>query len=182
MITAFLHNRYYKFFTDASTFSRAKIDNGSKLLIKCMEINPEDIVLDLGCGYGPIGIVAAGLATKGKCYLVDVNKRSVDLAQENIKLNRISNAEIGLGDMFDPFPDVLFDVILTNPPISAGKNMVHSFIETSYGHLKDNGRFYLVARTRQGAKSIKEKMNETFGNSDYMEIHGGYRVIISRKI
>lgn len=182
LIKYILRGKEYVFETDASTFSREKIDTGTKLLIKYMDIKPSDEVLDLGCGYGPIGIVAASLAVHGKCHMVDINKRAVELAERNIDTNGIKNARILLGNMFEPLDGLHFDVILTNPPISAGRKTVISFIEGSHTHLKFNGRFYLVARTKQGAKTIKEKMNEIFGNAEYVSIHSGYRVIMSRKL
>jgi len=182
MISCTLRGRDYGFITDASTFSKAKVDTGTVLLIKYMKIEPSDTVLDLGCGYGPIGIVAASLAGKGKCYMVDINERSAELAERNAKLNHAINAVVKSGNMFEPLADIIFDVILTNPPISAGRKTVFSFIEQSHSHLGNGGRFYLVARTRQGAKTIKEKMNAVFGNSECVSIHSGYRVLMSKKI
>ncbi len=181
IISCFMRGRNYRFVTDASTFSRAKVDSGTRLLIDCIRISQSDVVLDLGCGYGPIGIVAANLAAKGKCYMVDINMRAVELAKKNIKLNNVKNAEARLSDGFERLDELTFDEILTNPPISAGRKVVASFIEGSYAHLNPNGCFYLVARTRQGAKTIKEKMNEIFKNAEYASMHGGYRVIVSKK-
>lgn len=181
MISCNLRGKDYGFVTDASTFSKGKIDAGTRLLIKYMKVGPTDTVLDLGCGYGPIGIVAASLAGNGRSCMVDINERSADLAERNARLNRISNVEVRHGDMFGPFGGMLFDVILTNPPISAGKRVVLAFISGSHEHLKQGGRFYLVARTRQGAKTLKEKMGETFGNAEYVSMHGGYRLIMSEK-
>lgn len=181
LINCVLRNKNYIFLTDASTFSRAKIDTGTKVLAKCMKINRSDVVLDLGCGYGPIGIVAAVLAEDGKCYMVDINRRAARLAEKNVKLNNIKNAEVRSGNMFEPLDGLRFDVILTNPPINAGRKLVLAFIENSYGHLKREGRFYLVVRTKQGAKTIREIMKGIFGNAEYASIHSGYRVIMSSR-
>lgn len=181
VISCTMRGKNCKFITDASTFSKAKVDKGTRLLVDSMKIQKSDVVLDLGCGYGPIGIIAASLATDGKCYMTDINRRSVELAKKNIELNGITNAEVRLGSAFEPFDRTRFDVILTNPPISAGRKTVMAFIDGAYKHLKQDGSFYLVARTRQGAKTLKELMKDVFGNSEYASMGGGYRVIVSRK-
>ncbi len=176
-----LRGKIYTFVTGSSTFSKKGLDSGTRLLIEEMDIKPTDIVLDLGCGYGAIGIVAANLAANGKSYLVDINERAVELAKKNIELNKVKNAEAVLGNIFEPLGDILFDVILTNPPIRAGREIVLAFIKGSYQHLNPGGSFYLVARTQQGAMTLKVKMAEIFSNSEYIALHGGYRVILSKK-
>ena len=179
-IKAFLKGKEYKFLTDSSVFSGKRIDLGTKILIESMEIKPKDIVLDFGCGYGPIGIVAASFGKE--VYLIDLNERAVNLAKKNIKLNKIKNAKAMQGNLFEPVKNKKFNVILTNPPMRAGREIIFKIIEESKKHLKPEGRFYLVAKTRQGAKIIKEKMNEIFGNCEEIEKKSGYRVLMSKLV
>lgn len=175
-IRATLRGREFRFLTDRGVFSRGRVDRGTRLLIETMEIGPGDTVLDLGCGYGPIGLVAASLAPLGRVYLVDVNERAVDLARGNAFLNGLRNVEVRLGDGFAPVADLRFDVILTNPPIRTGKASVYRLFREAYLHLKPGGRFYFVARTSQGAKTLASHVQEIFGNVEELERGGGFRV------
>ena len=177
VIEEFLGGKLFKFDSDTSVFSKTKIDAGTKLLVRHMEIQPMDTVLDLGCGYGPIGISAAQLAKK--VYMTDINNRATELAERNARNNDTMNVEVRTGDGLSPVKELMFDVILTNPPIRAGKKVVFRMIEDAKLHLNPNGSFWLVARTQQGAKSIKKKMEEVFGNAEYVAMKGGYRLIRS---
>jgi 16S rRNA (guanine1207-N2)-methyltransferase len=192
--------------TEAGVFSRDRVDRGTALLIKHMEIRPTDRFLDLGCGYGVVGIVAAKLAAGGQVTLVDINQRAVELARENIQVNGVENAAVHQGDGFAPIAASIFDVIALNPPIRAGLAVVHSLIEQAHGHLAASGnltpgsvvisplslvapspraergkggevsRFYLIGRTKQGVIRIAQKMREIFGNVEEVAKGGGYRL------
>ncbi len=182
MIITMINGRPYAFETDSSTFSRHEIDRGTRLLIESMRIGPNDDVLDLGCGYGPAGIAAATAAANGKIYLSDINQRAVELARGNIRRNGIKNAEVRHGSMFEPFNGMRFDVIITNPPIRAGREVIESFIKGSHSHLKKNGSLYIVVRTKQGAKTLKRFMHEIFSNAEYAAMRGGYRVMLAKRL
>ncbi|AZR74703.1 16S rRNA methyltransferase [Anoxybacter fermentans] len=171
-----LRGRKYIFLTDAGVFSRKRIDRGTELLIKAMQIKLSDKVLDMGCGYGPIGIVAADLALEGQVVMVDINQRAVELAKENLERNCITNARVILSDGFSNVEDKDFDVILMNPPFRAGKKVVYPLIEKSREHLKPGGLLYTVCRTRQGAKSLAKKIEKVFGEVDEVDKGSGYRV------
>lgn len=175
-----LNGKRFSFISDTSVFSKTRIDAGTKLLIRHMQIRPTDIVLDLGCGYGPIGIVASQSAKK--VYMTDINERATELAESNARNNDATNVEVRTGDGLSPVRDLMFDVILTNPPIRAGKKVVFGMIDDSRAHLNPDGSFWLVARTQQGAKSIKKKMEEVFGNAEYVAMKGGYRLIRSERL
>jgi 16S rRNA (guanine1207-N2)-methyltransferase len=164
------------FTTDAAVFSKQRIDFGSALLIEAMQIKPADTVLDLGCGYGPIGIVAAKLATAGKVYLVDVNERATDVARRNLTANGVANAEVRVGDGLRAVPGIFFDKILTNPPIRAGKAVIYRMIDEALAQLKPGGEYWCVIQTKQGAPSMKKKLKETFGNVEDVEREAGYHV------
>ena len=166
----------FNFLTDRGVFSRGKLDRGTRLLIEAMELDRVKKILDLGCGYGPIGIVAARIVPQAEIVMVDVNSRACELAFENIKRNRISNAKVMAGHGFEPVQGMKFDLILSNPPIRAGKSVVFSLITEAKEFLEPDGRLLVVARTKQGSKSILKHMSEVFDTSREIEKGVGYRV------
>lgn len=180
-ITAILRGKRFVFTTDAGVFSKGRIDAGTRLLAETMEIHPGDTVLDMGCGYGPLGVVAGGLAKEGRVLMVDVNQRAVELTRRNLQQNGVTNARVLAGDGFAVVEERDFDVILMNPPIRAGKAVVYALIGEARDHLKEGGRLYVVVQTKQGAKSMMREIEEQFGNAEDIEREGGYRVILARR-
>jgi len=178
-LTVRLRGRDLELTTDAGVFSRSRIDPGTRLLIDEMEIRPGDRVLDLGCGYGVVGVVAALEAPQGQVILVDVNERAVALAEENLRSNGIENAEARQGDGFASVAGETFDVIALNPPIRAGLATVHRLIEEARRHLRPGGRFYLVGRTRQGVVRLAAKMAQVHGQAEELAKRGGYRLYLA---
>lgn len=170
-----------KLATEAGVFSRERVDRGTRLLIKHLHVEPTDRVLDLGCGYGVVGVVAALLAPNGHVTLVDINRRAVDLARRNLHLNAVANAEVHHGDGFAPVYGRSFDLIALNPPIRAGLRLVHRLIGEAKDHLSSGGRFYLVGRTKQGVIRIAEKISEVFGATEEVAKGGGYRLYLARR-
>ncbi|HUU55585.1 MAG TPA: methyltransferase [Armatimonadota bacterium] len=181
IIEADLRGFTIKLITEAGVFSRERVDRGTRLLINHVAVQPADSVLDLGCGYGVVGVVAALLAPEGRVTLVDINHRAVALARRNLTLNTIANAEVLQGDGFAPVAGRAFDLIAFNPPIRAGSHVVHRLIEEASHHLAAGGRLYLVGRTKQGVIRISEKMSEVFGAADEIAKGGGYRLYLSRR-
>ncbi len=169
-------DRIFVFETDRGVFSRGAVDRGTRLLLEALEVRPEDEILDVGCGYGVIGIVAAAMAPRGRAVLVDINARAVELARRNAVRNAQLNVEVLHGDLYEPVAGRYFDLIATNPPIRAGRAVVRAIIEGAFYHLKPGGSFYLVARTAQGARTLGRIIGETFGNVEEVERGGGYRV------
>lgn len=167
----------FEFLTATSTFSHRRIDPGTRLLIDSMILPEEGTVLDLGCGYGPIGIVAAKLNPKALVYMTDVNKRALDLAGENAKRNDIRNVRIVEGTLYEPFSGLLFDVILCNPPITAGvKRVVAPLIQGAVEHLKMGGSLQLVVKMNKGGTNILNIIKESFSYWEVTARKGGYRV------
>ncbi|ENN95956.1 methyltransferase small [Methanocaldococcus villosus KIN24-T80] len=180
IIEDILRGKLLKFKTDSGVFSSDKIDKGTKILVESVEVNKNDEILDLGCGYGVIGIA---LADEVKSVLMsDINRRALKLAKENIKLNNLSDKYIDVvySDLFNNI-NKRFDKIITNPPIRAGKEVLNRIIGEGKDYLKDGGEIWLVIRTKQGAKSLANYMEEIFGNVETVEIKGGYRVLKSKK-
>lgn len=174
--TAELRGMTFRYITDTAVFSRERVDFGSALLIEAIVVSPTDTVLDLGCGYGPIGMAAARLAHQGKVYMVDVNERAADLARRNLAENGIINAEVRTGDGLAPVQGIVFDKVLTNPPIRAGKQTIYRMIDDAYQALKPGGSIWVVIQTKQGAPSMKKKLTEVFGNVEDVDRQAGYHV------
>jgi len=164
-------------------FSIKELDFGSELLIKHATIVKEDSkILDLGCGYGIVGIALKKHYPNLDVTLVDVNDRAVRLAKQNCDENDVVCLVLK-SDIFTN-PQLLtekFDVILTNPPFSAGKKVCIQFIEQSFEHLNVNGSLQLVAPHNKGGESLKKIMLEIFGNVDELCKKRGYRVYYSVK-
>ena len=177
-IAARLRNNDFEFWTGAGVFSGKKIDKGSELLANECIIRENWRVLDLGCGYGPVGIAIAKSFPSAEIVMTDINKRAAKLARMNKKLNSIQNASVVQGNMFDKVSGK-FDAILFNPPQTAGKDVCFKMIELSKQYLNKGGLLQVVARHNKGGKSISEKMNSVFGNLKEAAKKSGYRIYIS---
>lgn len=170
-----------KFWTDHGVFSRGHTDLGSEELIAAMDLTGARRILDLGCGYGVIGITAALLAPDAHVILTDPNERAVELARKNLETNQVHNAEVRQGEGLIPVRGEEFDVILTNPPIRAGNAVVFALIADAATHLKEYGRLYLVARTKQGARTFAAEMARHFTHVEQVGQGSGYRVYMGLK-
>lgn len=181
VLEATLRGKVFRFTSDAGVFSKTGIDYGSRVLIEAMDIHEDAQVLDVGCGYGPMGLSAAYLAAKGHVTMIDVNERAVQLAKENAKLNGITNVTILESDLFSSVKGKMFDVILTNPPIRAGKSTVHTIFEEAFEHLNTNGTLWIVIQKKQGAPSAKAKLEELFETVEEVKKDKGYRIFKATK-
>lgn len=181
VLEATLRGKVFRFTSDAGVFSKTGIDYGSRVLIEAIDIAENAHVLDVGCGYGPMGLSAAYLATKGHVTMVDVNERAVQLAKENAKLNGISNVTILESDLFSAVKGKMFDVILTNPPIRAGKSTVYTIFEEAAEHLHKGGTLWIVIQKKQGAPSAKAKLEELFDTVEEVTKDKGYRIFKATK-
>ncbi|MCF1783055.1 class I SAM-dependent methyltransferase [Lactobacillus mulieris] len=171
-----------KLTTDAGIFSKNRVDYGSGVLIRNMlEENPvSGNILDVGCGYGPIGLFAAKKWPDRQVDMVDVNERAMDLARKNAEVNGVTNANIFASSVYENV-DKQYAMILTNPPIRAGKNIVSEILEKSYEHLLVGGKLLVVIQKKQGAPSAKKLMERTFGNCEIVERDKGYYILRSVK-
>lgn len=178
-----LKGHEFKFVTDQGVFSKKTVDFGSRLLIETLDLT--DLVagdlLDVGCGYGPMGLALAKAAPERQVEMVDVNERALGLAKQNASNNRINNVEIHLSNIYDEVKGKNFAAIVSNPPIRAGKEVVHGILTGAYHYLKDGGTLTIVIQKKQGAPSAKAKMEETFGNAEVIEKDKGYWIIQSTK-
>jgi 16S rRNA (guanine1207-N2)-methyltransferase len=165
--------------TQPGVFAHRELDEGSRLLIEAMRVSPTARVLDWGCGYGAIGIVAAKLATRGHVTLVDVDIRATRLAQHNLELNGVQNAEVILGDgVHDLPPKTRFDVIVSNPPTHSGREVLDDLVASAYKALRPRGQLYLVINR---LLSLRREVEAVFGNSELVARHKGFVVICAVK-
>ena len=134
----------YRFRARAGVFSRDGLDPGTRYLLESLSVRPHDRVLDLGAGYGAIGIVSARLATQGMVKMVDVDLRAVRCAERNIEQNDIAGAGVVLSDGFEAIQEDTFDLILSNPPTHEGRQAAEAFVAGAAGHLASGGRFQVV--------------------------------------
>ncbi len=177
-----LKGNSFRFKTDSGVFSKKEVDFGSRLLIDTFELNkPDGLVLDVGCGYGPIGLSIARAYPEAMVHMVDVNERAIMLAKENASENKADNVRIYESDRLNGVEEDGFDAILTNPPIRAGKKVVHDIFEQSFQHLTEGGELWVVIQKKQGAPSAMEKMKELFGDVEVEMKSKGYFILKSVK-
>lgn len=169
----------YKFKSPSGVYSFGKVDKATEILINHCE-NISGKVLDIGCGYGVIGITLKKENPSIELFMSDVNKRAVEFAKINAKDNNIQ-ADIRQGNLYEPWEGYLFDHIISNPPIVAGKEVWMKLVEGAFQHLKDGGTLQLVAYHNKGGERIKNYMREIFGNAEDVWKEGGIRIYISRK-
>lgn len=178
-----LRGKEFKFVTDTGVFSKKTVDFGSRLLIETLgfsEMVPGNL-LDVGCGYGPIGLSLAKEDAERKVEMVDVNERALGLAKQNASNNRLANVLIHTSDIYESVEGKDFAAIVSNPPIRAGKQVVHGVLTGAYDLLKHGGTLTVVIQKKQGAPSAKAKMEETFRNAEVIAKDKGYWIIQSVK-
>ena len=168
------------FTSDLGVFSKDRVDYGSKLLLEnILKIErPNKKILDVGCGYGFIGIVLAKVLDS-EVDMVDVNKRALHLTDMNIKNAKV-NAKCFVSDAYSSITSK-YDIIVSNPPIRAGKDKVLEILLNSYEHLLDDGTLYYVIRKDQGAKSISKKISEKF-KIEVLDKSKGFYVYSAKKL
>lgn len=169
-----------QFQTDAGVFSKHRVDYGSDLLIRSVPpLNGQ--VLDMGCGYGAIGLSLAAANTQASFTLVDINQRACALAKQNQHRNQIQNAKVLQGDGFHAVQGQHFDTVLINPPIRAGKQVVYQLFNDAHSSLLSGGTLYVVIQKKQGAPSAKKYLTELFGHCDTIQRGAGFWVLAAQK-
>ncbi|KLO20869.1 MULTISPECIES: class I SAM-dependent methyltransferase [unclassified Marinitoga] len=169
----------YIFKAPSGVYGKKEIDKATKILLENVDITGKKI-LDIGCGYGVIGITLKKEHPDIEIYMSDINKRAVEFSKINAKNNNIF-ADIRQGYLFDPWKGFLFEQIISNPPIVAGKKVWMKLIEDSYKHLVIFGTLQLVAFHNKGGSRIKDYMKKIFGNVIEIVKKGGIRVYKSVK-
>ena len=187
-------DKTYRLWTDRGVFSVEKVDKGSDLLIRNVmraEAGFGGTALDMGCGYGPIGLVLASAFPNSRFCLIDVNERAMDLSRKNAKELHVEDRicvgtwEALTGEQATGVNnggnDAEFDLVVTNPPIRAGKQTVYALFQQAFDALRTEGRLYVVIRKNQGADSATKELKRLFGNCETLDRESGYHILLSRK-
>ena len=167
--------RTLRFCTDAGVFSKQHIDPGSELLCKSLPDELSGRVLDMGCGWGAMTVMTLAAHPDLEMTMADVNERARGLAVRNTAANGM-HAEALLSDGFERVQG-LFDAVITNPPIRAGKAVIYKMFEDAKAHLRAGGALYLVIRKQQGAPSALKFLKGLYESAEVIERDGGYWVI-----
>ncbi|MCM3387679.1 class I SAM-dependent methyltransferase [Ureibacillus chungkukjangi] len=173
----------FLFETDSGVFSKSEVDFGSRVLIEAFQ-NPEieGTILDVGCGYGPIGLSIAKQNPERTVYMMDINERAVALSKKNAQLNGIQNVRIFESDGLASVEEGLqVAAILTNPPIRAGKETVFKIYDGAFEKLSIGGELWIVIQKKQGAPSTMNHLEEKFAEVEVVEKKKGYWIIRAKK-
>ncbi|MBU1145037.1 MAG: methyltransferase [Firmicutes bacterium] len=173
-----INKNHYHMTSDSGVFSKSGLDFGTRTLLETILPTPYKKVLDLGCGYGPIGIVL-GKVWHCSLTMVDINVRAVELAQENVK-NHFLNAKVLQSDGFENVNDT-FDLIVSNPPIRVGKKIIYQFFEDALTYLNEKGSLILVINKNQGALSAIKECEKHYALVEVLAKQSGYYVIKCQK-
>ena len=164
-----------RFTTDAGVFSKGEVDYGTQVLLKALPEEMNGRILDLGCGWGAVGVSVGKIHPGCDIMMSDVNRRALKLSEKNAKANGVS-VQIVESDGLENVPGY-FDYIITNPPIRAGKQVIYKMFSDSAKKLAANGQLYLVIRKQQGAESALKYLKTIFSEVDTIEKNGGFWVI-----
>ena len=173
----YINDNVLSFVSDSGVFSNTQIDYGSFTFLKTLlELENVNSNLDVGCGYGVLGIT---LKYFGKCQnvtMVDINPKAVSLCQENINYYSLDNISCFISDGFNEV-NSSYDQIVINPPIRAGKAVIYKMFEDSVKHLNENGSLYIVIKKNLGANSAITKLSELFKKVEVLKKDKGYFII-----
>ncbi len=166
------------FTTDAGVFSRDGLDKGTEALLNALPVPMEGRVLDLGCGWGPVGVALGKKYPALEIVMTDINQRAAELARRNLAANGVQ-AQVVQGDGFAAV-EGSFDTILTNPPIRAGKAVIYALFREARERLNPGGALYIVIRKQQGAPSALKFLREVYDEAEVIDRSGGFHVIRAR--
>lgn len=170
----------FTFVSDNGVFSKNEIDEGSNALLNnYLKCGVKGRTLDVGSGIGFLGIVISKI-NDCEVDMLEVNSRAVELCRENIKNNKIDKCNVYESDIYEK-ANGLYDVVISNPPIKAGKKVVFEILEKAYDYLKEKGELWIVVRKSHGADSCKCKMIDVYGNCDIVKRDKGFYTLKSVK-
>lgn len=168
------------FVTDAGVFSRGEVDNGTRALLEALPEEMTGEILDLGCGWGVIGISVALKWPEARVTMADVNLRALELARKNAEKNR-AGVTCAESDGMEAFMGKAFDAVITNPPIRAGKQVIYKMFADAAECLKPGGALYLVIRKQQGAESCLKYLQTLYPRVEKLDRSGGFWVLKASK-
>ena len=168
--------------SDKGVFSNREIDEGSVVLLKTvLKSEVSGHILDVGCGYGTLGLYLAKRYSDTKVTLFDVNERAVTLTTENILKNNITNAHVYVANNYQALPKHSFDLIVINPPIRAGKDVYYPLLSAAKDYLTDGGKLMFVIRKSHGAKSAAKFVGEHYSRVEQLTKDAGFYVYVAFK-
>lgn len=174
-------NKEFELFSDNGVFSKNGLDEGSNILINyILKLPLSGRILDMGCGYGPIGLTLATFFEDAQIDMFDINERAVSLSHKNKQKLGVKNVEIGISDGFSNVKNN-YNYIFINPPIRAGKQVIYKMFDDSFNTLFNGGSLVIVIRKSHGAPSAQKKLSELFGNCEIKEKNKGYYILQSIK-
>lgn len=181
LISSFIRGVSVEFEVAPGLFSYREVDEGTRLLLEYAQIPEVGTVLDMGCGYGVIGIVIAKLNPKLEVYMVDINKDAVEISRRNVIRNACDPSKVKIlhGNLYEPVKGIKFNAIYSNPPFSAGMEIVEKIISEAPDHLLPGG--FLQVVVRKGAEKIHQLMSMSFGYVEKLASKKGYKVLLARK-
>lgn len=181
LISDFIRGVTVEFEVAPGLFSYKHVDEGTRLLLEYARVPEEGRILDVGCGYGVIGIVLAKLNPRLEVYMVDINKDAVELANRNIVRNNLDLRRVKVlhGDLYEPVKGLAFDAIYSNPPFSAGMGVVERLITEAPKHLKPGGTLQIVVR--KGAEKVYHIMRQSFNHVEKLASKKGYKILLAQK-
>ena len=165
-----------KFISDNGVFSKQKVDFGTSLLLQMIPSQERKDILDVGSGIGIIGITLGICNPTSNIDMIDVNKNAIKLASENIKINNLENVFVFESNTYEKVIKK-YDMIVTNPPIRAGRKVVEDIVLNACKHLKEEGNIYLVIQDKQGAPSLIKKMKDVYKVVNVVVKKSGYFII-----
>ena len=182
-VTLDIDGHHLSFITDNGVFSKDKIDEGSFAFLKVLvPLRLSGKILDLGCGYGTIGLTIAMTSKDARVDLADINSRAVALCERNAKNLGLSQRVTCLqSDIYEKIEGP-YDSIVVNPPIRAGKKVTYAMYEGAKQHLIDGGSLYIVIRKAQGAESASRYIASLFGNITLLKRDKGYYIYVAKKM
>lgn len=164
MIETEINGMAFSFATAPDLFSPRRVDPGTLTLLSCVSFQPDDKILDLGCGYGAIGIVAAKRIDPRRVFMVDDDPSAVRIAQANVARNNVDGVTVVMSDGFDALSERDFSKILCNPPYHSDFSVAKRFIEKGFNRLIIGGTMYFVTK------------RETWYRNKLTSIFGGVRL------
>lgn len=176
-----IFNNHFSLKTDLGVFSKNGIDEGTYAFLKVLiPLQLKGRILDVGCGYGALGLTLASFIPSSDFVLVDVNDRALNLASENIKRLNLRNVTCLRSDIYQNV-EGQFDSIVINPPIRAGKKVIYQMFSGAYDYLVDGGSLFIVIRKSHGAFSARDYIESVFGNCTLLKRDKGYYIYQARK-
>jgi len=174
-------NKVFNFITDNGVFSKEFLDYGTKVLLETIKVNDQinGGILDVGCGYGALGLVLASQTDK-IVTMVDVNIRALKLCEKNAIKNNLENVSIYESNIYENV-EGQFSTVVTNPPIRAGKEVVHTIILDAYEYLVDGGELFIVIKKQHGAKSALKVLRNKYQCVEVLKKDKGYYIIKCKK-